>query len=222
MLFRSVNLRIETADIAEPVLLTPLDKWGKQKDYRLIWHIEDRRFILRDRFQRDWSTKSKRVQDRAAVLRLPRSLKLKTAKLELGMGSTKLIDINCERMDVKNSFGSLHVYNSTIRELYAEVSMGSIILKNAEIFGSELTTNMGSFKGEGILHGRHEISCMMGSVNLKLHQPRAGTSVCSDVSVGSFKINGQNIPVQERPAGGKEAELFIDVSVGSVTIDFLK
>lgn len=218
--FNLGGLTIETADIPAPLLRGPKNNVGKLIDYKLEWSLQDRVLIIRDRFKKDWTGKSKRLQMDPAVLLLPRSLKLAEAKLDINVGNSKMIGLNCERLELHSAMGSLKLENSVVAFLEADISMGSVNLSNTRIGGSKLSVQMGSLKGSGVMLGRHDIACALGSVTLKLDQARRDTQVFADVTVGSFKIDGEAAGPMTATGRPAAAELYLDVSAGSVTINF--
>lgn len=215
------SIEIRTADIPRAKLIEPKNKFGQEIDYKLIWEIRDRHFILQDRFRRNISSKYKRMQNDPVVLLLPEKLKLQDVALDLSLGSARISGLRCRNMKIDNDLGSLNMNDSVVEDLSVNLAMGSINLNKVELFGSRMDTQMGSLKGEAILHGKHLISCALGSVNLKLDQEKQRTSVRAKVDFGSFKVNGEPAEVFTSPVM-PDAELDLSATVGGITLKFTR
>lgn len=218
------GFRIEMAQIEKPELLKPLDKWGEELDYQLRSKIKKGRLKIRDKYRSDIRiTRNAKSYFKPATLRLPYGFFLKHAKLDLAMGGLEIRGLNCEFMKAECALGSLRIQDSHLGYLDAELAMGSLDIIRSEIDGSKMDVMMGSIKGNGVLKGKHKIASNMGSVKLNLDQSKRQTEVRADVSMGSFKIDGSkvNSKIYGRDIPAKpEAELYIQVSCGSINLNF--
>ncbi len=233
------GLEIELFDETSPQLIRPRNAEGIRMDYELTWRVEGGKLIIRDKFKDNWIQSHKRINLDPVVLKIPRGSHLKTVLVNVKMGSTRIFGLTSDRLTLVNTMGSISLRGGETGFLDASLEMGSIKVENTTIHGSSINVSMGDLRGRARLLGQHKLECQMGSIRLQLDQPRSQTALYTQVSMGSFRINGEKagFPFDGRYGGGGYSDsagngsaggnaplatLNMRCSMGSVNLDFLQ
>ncbi len=185
------SLEIELADIPSVQLIRPKTPSGISIDYELTFRVEGTKLFIRDKLKDNWFSSRRRIELDPVVLKIPNGTGLRHALINLKMGSTKIYGLTVDRLELKNKMGSIVLRDSVAGYLDADLDMGSIKVENSVIHGSAIKVSMGDLRGKARLLGYHKLVCSMGSIKLSLDQARAATSLQSQVSMGSFRVNGE-------------------------------
>ncbi len=217
------GFELEWADIPNPELKLPYTKEGRGMNYKIDFSIQGTHLRIIDEAPSDLFSKWNRFNVDPVVLRLPRKTRLKNAYIDLSMGSTKLYGMTAEKLELRNAMGAVKLIGGLIEYMDAELKMGSFQLDRADINGSHIRVSMGDLRGKAKLLGSHQISCEMGSIRLDLQQSQADTHYQTEVTLGSFRINGEaggqsNLSYNPNPS----AQLRLAVNMGSIKLNFLE
>ncbi|NLF20058.1 MAG: DUF4097 family beta strand repeat protein [Clostridiaceae bacterium] len=216
------SLEIEAADISEPELRRPAHRESREIDYEVEIFTEGDKLVIRDHVRKKWF-RSSNFQPDPMILRIPKANSLEQAKIVLSLGSTKIYDLNCKHLHLHNSMGSIRLKGGVIDLLDARLEMGSIKFENVLIKSSTIKVDMGDLRGTAVLLGNHNLRCEMGSIKLDLAQSRENTALQTDVTMGSFRVNGRREGTGAFDRSSvPTSSLEIKVSMGSINLNFLQ
>lgn len=217
------GFELEWADIPNPELKLPYTREGRGMDYKIDFSIQGTHLRIIDEAPSDWLSRWNRINVDPVVLRLPQKTRLKYASIDLSMGSTRLYGMSADKLELRNAMGAVKLVGGFIDYMDAELKMGSFQVDRPTLMGSRIRVSMGDLRGKAKLLGSHQISCDMGNIKLDLMQSQAETHYQSEVTLGSFRVNGEasgqnNAPFQAAPT----AQLRLAVSMGSIKLNFLE
>lgn len=126
------------------------------------------------------------------------NLTAKHIKAELDLGNLKFNNVEVEYLDIDLNLGNAEIYNTNINTLKAKLDLG-----NMEMYNSTIMANS-------------DISCNVGNVELNLFGNIQDYSIRSEKTLGTSKINGENVS----SAGSGDINIKVTTDLGSSEINF--
>lgn len=146
---------------------------------------------------------------RTLVITVPQGTELKSADIELAMGSAELRDMKLKHMELELAMGNLEIENSQVDSAQIICEMGSVEIDNLVCHTLRTEVSMGRFEAKQLeTNGEVDIEAAMGSIKLS---GAIGGNVKLEAAMGSIRMN-TTIP-------RAEYSFDLECSMGDITVD---
>ncbi len=145
-------------------------------------------------------------------------------KLGIGAGDVMIEEVIASKADFAVSAGRLVIDHASISdESFYEVGAGVIELNELQANDVSIDCGLGNIFIEGTITGNNDITCGVGSVELRLDGDEDDYSYDIESGVGSINIGDDHfkgISDQKITNDGTKGTFKLDCSVGNITVDF--
>lgn len=173
-----------------------------------------------DRNVRSWfKTDNPLDTENTMVITVPADAKLKDLDAELNMGNFTITGISADDTELSLNMGNLDVMDSSFGKLSVDADLGNVTIRDISADKAEFDASMGNIEAVHIADFRSlDLDADMGNIDLTLDQKLDDLNLALSASLGSVKINGENVSDKKIKNGNGSITVTADASLGSVDI----
>ena len=140
--------------------------------------------------------------------------------VDMASGKSNISNLRAGKVKITYTSGTATLENVTADNAKFEYMSGGLKMNGVTLKKLDIESTSGNADIEGAINGDIDIDMMSGSVKMALDTPEKSFSKKIDKLSGSVKINGEQAHTEKD--GSAPYELDIDITSGSVNIDFKK
>jgi len=141
-------------------------------------------------------------------------------KIEMGVGSVTIEDMNVAELDVECGVGIFTCEN--VRAEYAQIKggVGSVKCSEVQFDGLEMEGGIGGISVDGVLTGKTSVVAGMGTIELEIHVKREDYNLNVETGLGSIYVDGEKCSDIKESNNSQNNLLNVEGGIGSVKINF--
>lgn len=164
---------------------------------------------------------NKNNQDLTLKVYYPAGVALSTVKIDNAVGDVSINDFECDMLIADLDLGDINLKNADVGITKVDLALGDFSAENFESGFLRAKVNKGDIEVNGKLEGTTDIECDMGDVDLETSLSQKEYNYSLNVNLGNVTVNGTTIEFGS-VSNYVEAEndITVNCELGAIDIDF--